>query len=151
VISNFTKLHFSWSEYFDLLESLKKQINSDYKPDVIVSIGKGGSIPGVILAEHYNTLNLNLGLRSYTEFSRNEIEEYQDVPSKTIEKQNVLLIDDLADSGETFKHAAKKLRQNLCKNLKTACLFLKTASDYTPNYYARTISSDIWIVQPWES
>jgi len=131
-----------------LLEELKKII--DFEPDVIVSIGKGGSIPGVVLAEHYSTINLNFGVKSYTKYTQSHIEEYQTVDNKNINKKNVLLVDDLTDSGSTLEYVTEKLKNAGCSMLKTACLFLKDESSYRPDYYAETVSSTTWIVQPWE-
>lgn len=142
------KQKFSWQEYFSILEKLKENI--DYRPDVIISIGKGGSIPGVILAEYYGVLNLNLGVKSYTKYEQNGLEEYQTFDQQNVKKQNVLLVDDLTDSGVTLKYATEKLQKAECKSVKTACLFLKDASAYTPDFFVKTIPSTTWIVQPWE-
>lgn len=143
-----TKQFYSWDEYFSLLEELKSNIN--FEPDVVVSIGKGGSIPGVVLAEHYDTINLNFGVKSYTKHTQSCIEEYQTIDDKNISKKNVLLVDDLTDSGSTLTYVTKKLKRAGCGVLKTACLFLKDKSSYKPDYYVETIPSKTWIVQPWE-
>jgi len=144
-----TKHFFYWEAYYSLVKGLKNKIES--KPDIIVSIGKGGSIPGVILAEHYNINNLNFGIKSYVGFNQSKILEYQSIPSyESLRGMKVLLVDDLADSGDTFMYALDKFKQNFVDNVETASVFKKSKSKFVPNYYAQEIDSEIWIVQPWE-
>jgi hypoxanthine phosphoribosyltransferase len=50
------KIYYYWEKYHSLVIELKRKIES--KPDIIVSIGKGGSMAGVILAEIYEVENL---------------------------------------------------------------------------------------------
>jgi hypoxanthine phosphoribosyltransferase len=143
------KQYFSWNTYHNLVLDLHKKI--DWKPDIIVSIGKGGSIPGVILAENFNTNNLNFGVKSYSKYDRNNIVEYQSVPCyKSLRGMKVLIVDDLADSGETFIYVLNKFKQNFVDSVKTASVFKKTKSKFVPDFYAEEIHCDTWIVQPWE-
>ena len=45
------KQYYSWEHFHSLVNEVKKQIK--VTPNIVVSIGKGGSIPGVILAEAF--------------------------------------------------------------------------------------------------
>ena len=104
------KEYFNWNTYARLVVSLKNKIKR--KPDVIVSIGKGGSVPGVILAEFFGVNNLNFGLKSYNNFNQSKMIEYQPIPSyEALRGSNILLVDDLADTGETFKYALDKFKE----------------------------------------
>lgn len=143
------KQFYDWLIYHKLVDKLKEQINQ--KPNIIVSIGKGGSIPGVILAEHFDTNNLNLGLKSYNNFNQSKMIEYQPLPSyESLRGANILLVDDLADTGETFKYALDKFKQNKVEYVKTASVFKKKESTFTPDYFVEEVPSYVWIVQPWE-
>lgn len=143
------KQFFNWDHYYRLVVELKNKIT--LKPDIIVSIGKGGSIPGVILAEHYNINNINFGIKSYVGYNQSKTLEYQSVPSyESLRGMNVLLVDDLADTGETFRYALDKFKQNFVEMVNTASVFKKSKSKFVPNYYAREIDSETWIIQPWE-
>lgn len=143
------KTYYYWEKFYNLVCELKKKITTT--PNIIISIGKGGSIPGVILAEHYNINNLNFGLKSYSGYNRNTIFEYQSIPDyESLRDANVLLIDDIADSGETLLYAVNKLRQNFCERFQTATVFYKTGSKFKPDYFAEEVPKDLWIVQPWE-
>jgi len=143
------KHFFYWEKYYSLVKQLKDKINK--KPNIIVSIGKGGSVPGVILAEHFDVNNLNLGVKSYNNFNQSKMIEYQSLPSyESLRGAYVLLVDDLADTGTTFNYALNKFKEHKVDYVETAAVFKKTGSKFTPDYFVQEIPSDVWIVQPWE-
>lgn len=144
------KQHYSWEHFHLLVKKVKEQVQPT--PNIIVSIGKGGSIPGVILAEAFECTNLNLGLRSYKGKTRGTIHEYQSLNSfEPLRDTNILIIDDIADSGETLQYAANKFRVNGCERVQTASVFYKACSRFKPDCFAEEVEESIWIVQPWES
>lgn len=144
------KQYYSWEHFHTLVNELKKKITT--KPDIIVSIGKGGSIPGVILAEVLECNNLNLGLKSYKGQSRGSIHEYQPILCfDNLRDLNILIVDDIADSGETFEYAVKKFIKNGCEKVKTASVFYKPCSKFKPDSFAEEVEETTWIVQPWET
>lgn len=143
------KQHYDWNTYHQLVQKLQKLIV--LKPEIIVSIGKGGSIPGVILAEHYNIKNLNLGLASYSNYEQSEILEYQSIDPSLYRDHKILVVDDLADSGKTFQYVLKKFKQHFCDHVQTASVFFKSNSNYKPDYFAEQVDHEKWIVQPWEA
>jgi hypoxanthine phosphoribosyltransferase len=143
------KIYYYWEKYHSLVIELKRKIES--KPDIIVSIGKGGSMAGVILAEMYGVENLNFGIKSYHNFNQSKIIEYQPLPSyEALRCRQILLVDDLADTGETLSYARDRFIQNEVEQFKTATVFKKTGSKFIPDYFVEEVSSDAWIVQPWE-
>lgn len=144
------KQYYSWNRFHELVNRVKKQI--DIPPNLIVSIGKGGSIPGVVLAEMFECNNINLGLKSYKGRYRGNIHEYQSIGCfNGFKDANILIVDDLADSGETFLYAVKKFKGNGCENIRTASVFYKPCSKFKPDYFAEEVDSKIWIVLPWET
>jgi hypoxanthine phosphoribosyltransferase len=143
------KTKYSWDAFHSFVLNIKRQLPT--KPDIIVSIGKGGSIPGVILAEAYNINNLNLGLKSYSKYDRGKIHEYQSLHDfENLRDLNILLVDDIADSGATFKYSVNMLNKNYCDHVQTASVFYKPCSVFKPDYYGTEVDESVWIVQPWE-
>lgn len=143
------KKYYSWEHFHTLVGEVKKKIQ--ITPNIIVSIGKGGSIPGVILAEMFECNNLNLGLRSYKGQSRGDIHEYQSIKCfDGLRDANILIVDDIADSGETFQYAWRKFIGNGCERVQTASVFYKPCSKFKPDYFAEEVEERTWIVQPWE-
>jgi hypoxanthine phosphoribosyltransferase len=143
------KVKYSWDHYHSLVIELAKKISPI--PNIIVSIGKGGLIPGVILAEMFECNNLNLGLKSYKGQQRESIHEYQGLNGyEGLKDANILIVDDLTDSGETFKYAVNKFIGNGCERITTASVFYKPCSIFKPDYYALESDKNLWIVHPWE-
>lgn len=143
------KEHYSWDLYHSLVIQLKRKVSKT--PNIIVSIGKGGSIPGIILAEIFKCNNLNLGLKSYKGQIRGEIHEYQGLNNyEALRDANILIVDDLVDSGETFQYAVDKFIGNGCERIETASIFYKNCSKFKPDHYVEEVDNNIWIVHPWE-
>lgn len=144
------KQYYSWDHFHTLVGEIKKRVKTT--PNIIVSIGKGGSIPGVILAEMFECGNLNLGLRSYKGQNRGNIHEYQSIDAfEALADANILIVDDIADSGETFKYAVNKFKSNGCERIETASVFYKPCSKFKPDTFAEEVEENVWIVQPWET
>jgi len=143
------KAFYSWDHFHQLVSEIKKKV--EVTPNIIVSIGKGGSIPGVILAEMFECNNLNLGLKSYKGQNRGDIHEYQGIKCfEGLKDANILIVDDIADSGETLQYAWRKFTGNGCERVQTASVFYKPCSKFKPDYYAEEVNETTWIVQPWE-
>ena len=67
----------------------------------------------------------------------------------------ILLCDDLSDTGITFNKSIDWLKkykpiQNKIEEIKTATLWKKKKSTFEPDYCAVKLSSNPWIVQPFE-
>jgi hypothetical protein len=63
----------------------------------------------------------------------------------------VLLVDDLADSGETLKAVVDRLRgMPSIGELRSAVIWVKSASTYVPDYHVETLPTSPWIHQPFE-
>jgi len=143
------KAFYSWDHFHQLVGEIKKKV--EITPNIIVSIGKGGSIPGVILAEMFECNNLNLGLKSYKGQNRGDIHEYQGIRCfEGLKDANILIVDDIADSGETLQYAWRKFTGNGCERVQTASVFYKPCSKFKPDYFAEEVDEKTWIVQPWE-
>ena len=112
----------------------------------ILGLSRGGLVPSVIIS---NILNIRkvytLGLKSYNNEEKSEFEIYQ-VPELSPIK-NVLIIDDISDTGDSFKAVADILG---AKNIVTASIFLKNKSAFKPNIYGKIVKDDVWVVFPWE-
>lgn len=62
----------------------------------------------------------------------------------------VLLVDDVSDSGDTFRVALDHLAGcGSPAEVRTAALHHKVASPYVPDYYAQKVVKWRWIVYPW--
>ena len=69
--------------------------------------------------------------------------------------KKVLLVDDLSDTGLTLNKSIDWLKEydpikNYIKEIKTACLWKKKSSSFTPDFCPILLKNDPWIVQPSE-
>ena len=69
--------------------------------------------------------------------------------------ERVLLVDDLSDTGLTLNKSIEWLKQykpvkNYIKEIKTACLWKKKSSSFTPDFCPVMLENDPWIIQPTE-
>ena len=63
----------------------------------------------------------------------------------------MLLVDDLADSGETLRAVVDRLRgMPSIAELRSAVIWVKAASTYQPDYHVETLPTSPWIHQPFE-
>jgi uncharacterized protein len=63
----------------------------------------------------------------------------------------VLLVDDLSDSGVTLRAVVERLRgMPSISELRSAVIWMKEASSYTPDYYVERLATSPWIHQPFE-
>ena len=63
----------------------------------------------------------------------------------------MLLVDDLADSGVTLAAVVERLRGiPAITELRSAVLWTKAVSTYTPDYFVEVLPTSPWIHQPFE-
>lgn len=145
----------TWQSVFSLCNSLKDKIK---RPDIIICIANGGIIPAAILSKLcrvYRTYNI--GIKSYDQSNNQRLAQMYYEPSISHEdkSQRVLIIDDILDTGNTFKYVESYLHQRGFYDLTFASLHFKQlhqAEQYVPEnfVYAQTCDETTWIVYPWE-
>ena len=117
----------SWEEYDKQIRILALTVKErGEKFDLIYTLSRGG----LTMAAHLSHL---LGIK------RVAVDCYPGIPG------NMLIIDDVSDSGKTLQ-AITATRAGL--PYKTATLHRKDGTNFEPNYYVKTINE--WIVYPWE-
>ncbi len=141
----------SWSEFESLSDSLAKKIRSS-KIDVIVCISRGGLVLGRILSDRLNKPLGVISVRAYKNCTLKQAKEIiLDKKVSLIEELhgNILLVDDVADSGKTMALVSNFLKKTKKVNsIKTAVLIKKTTGRIEPDFFAK--NSNDWIVFPYE-
>lgn len=149
-------LYVSWDEYHLLIERMALKVHgSGWEFDQILCLARGGLRPGDILSRVFDKPLAIMATSSYREEKgtlqgRLDMAQYITLPQGELGGR-VLLVDDLADSGETLKAVVDRLRGfPTITQLRTAVLWVKAVSTYTPDYYVERLSSSPWIHQPFE-
>ena len=155
------KLIISFNEYLDTIEKLAIDVNKSFKPTVLVGIMRGGAQIIDILSRIFKLPTAYIVIQSYsgkgTEDKQGELIFAREISSIAREKdfEKVLLVDDLSDTGLTLNKSIDWLKKyepvkNHIKDIKTACLWKKKSSKFSPDYCPVMLDSDPWIVQPTE-
>ncbi|MCF2137428.1 MAG: phosphoribosyltransferase [Candidatus Thorarchaeota archaeon] len=140
-----------WQDIYNLTLQLSERIvESEYEPNVIVGIARGGWIPARILSDVLYTQTMwNVRIEYYTDVGvRGRQPRVTQPLSVSLEGKNILLVDEVADTGESLFHAIKHVEELGVSNVRTAVLHLKPSSMIKPDYYMQEVTS--WIVYPWE-
>ncbi len=141
----------------------KKILDSDFKPDFIVALWRGGSPIGLTIQEFLDYKGYpsdHIAIRT----SRYEGMEAQNsirihgldyIVERANAENKLLIVDDVFDSGITLRavihNIREKSRKNAPKEIKTATLYYKPSKNQTnlvPDFYL--YSTDNWIVFPHE-
>ncbi len=163
MIPNFMaeKLIIKFDEYLDTVEKLALTISQNYKPTVLVGIMRGAAPIIDILSRILKLPTAYIVIQSYSgsgiENKQGELIFARDISSiaSNIDYERVLLVDDLSDTGLTLNKSIEWLKQyepvkNYIKEIKTACLWKKKSSSFTPDFCPIRLNSDPWIIQPTE-
>jgi uncharacterized protein len=150
-------LYISYDEYHNLTEKLALKVhNSGWEFDQILCLARGGMRPGDILSRIFDKPLSIMSTSSYraeegTVQGHLDIAHYITTPKGEIAGR-VLLVDDLADSGITLQEVIKRLKlKHTVTELRTAVLWVKGVSVYTPDYYVDMLPTSPWIHQPFEN
>ena len=154
-----TDLYIDWAEYNTKIEDLAFKIHKDgYEFNQIVCIAKGGLRVGDVLARIFDVPLAVMSVESYHGDGVKD-EQGQIVFGNSLAKttpnlgNKVLLVDDLADSGTTLEKCVKWLQHYegfFIDELRTATIWVKGVSSYTPTYYVDYLEDSPWIHQPFE-
>ena len=155
------KLIISFEEYLDTVEKLALKIHQNYKPTVLVGIMRGAAPIIDILSRILKLPTAYIVIQSYSgkgiEDKQGKLMFAREISSLAIPKDfnKVLLVDDLSDTGLTLNKSIEWLQnynpiKDHIEEIKTACLWKKKSSTFTPDFCSVLLNHDPWIVQPTE-
>ena len=140
-----------WDEVYDMMIGLAREIrDSDYSPQVIVGVSRGGWPPARIMSDLLENPNLaNMKVEFYTNIgvTAKAPKITQPVTSE-VNGKRVLVVDDVADSGHSLRIASKHLKQKGAQDIRVVTLYMKPKSVFKPDHFARTTTK--WVIFPWE-
>ncbi|MEK7513347.1 MAG: phosphoribosyltransferase family protein [Patescibacteria group bacterium] len=143
----------TWDEMNDLAFKISQAIIKDkHKFDRIVTLAKGGwpltrSMVDFLNVDKVASIGVKFYRRGiYKKLAQPEI--YQDLP-EPIKDENILLFDDVADSGGSLEFVKRHLEVQGSHTITTATLFYKPWSTFKPDYYGH--ETDAWIAFPYDA
>jgi hypoxanthine phosphoribosyltransferase len=121
------KLYLTWEDIENQITDLSEQISKSQENIIAVyGLPRGGLIPAVLLSH-------KLGIKYVNEWP---------LLKHLYHPDNVLIVDDICDSGKTLKGY---------NNHPTVTLHYKPSAITKPTFYSSTAEEDVWIVYPWEN
>jgi hypoxanthine phosphoribosyltransferase len=140
-----------WIEFGEASRHLAKDIvASGFEVDIVVAIARGGLLPGGAIAYALGAKNCGaLNIEFYTGVDERLPEPVILPPlldESALEGKNVLLVDDVSDSGRTLALSVELLKKTGA-DVRSVCLFSKPGTVLEPDFvWKRT---DLWIDFPW--
>jgi len=143
----------TWEQFGVASRELAALVRADaYRPDLVLSIARGGMLVGAALGYALDVKNTwTMNVEFYT-----GVDERLDVPMilppvpdlVDLESERMLIADDVADTGETLK-LVKDFCEGKVAEVRCAVLYEKSRSVVQSEYvWKRT---DLWIDFPWSA
>jgi xanthine phosphoribosyltransferase len=142
------KKYYSYEEFRDDTKELIKRVES-FKPEAIVGIARGGLTLSHCMAEGLNLREVQTIRTELYDGSckREDISLFGVCDFKNLKR--VIVLDDIADSGETLKAIMSYLELNFKDiEFQSATLFYKQTSIYEPDFWINEAKE--WIEFFWE-
>jgi hypothetical protein len=141
----------SWEDIEKDCEIVSKKILIDgFKTDVCVAISRGGFPVARIICDFLEITSLaSIGIQHYSDIDVTLPKARLLFPlNADVMEKKVLIVDDVADRGDSLTLARNHVEDNKASEIKVATLHYKPWSKLRPDYFAREYKS--WIVYPWE-
>ena len=150
--NDFLKL--TWEDYFKLCDSLVEQVKNEGYTDII-AISRGGLIPAQYLAYKLDIKRVHVfGVSSYKGQTQDRFEIYQEIDTHFSDKNKVLIVDDIADTGKTLYYCLDYYSVKLyyAQKVHICSLHYKPQNSIIkPEYYAQTVENNTWVVYPYDN
>jgi hypoxanthine phosphoribosyltransferase len=144
----------TWDDIDEMVEKLLREMKRrKYKPDFIVGISRGGLVPAIMLSHHFNVPMLPV-VWSTRDFIGEDRERVDSIHHLVMdEEKNVLIVDDICDTGTTFQSMSDYLTQEGCTfpmGVEFASLYVRYTAEFDPDFWAVEVPDESWIVFPFE-
>lgn len=165
------KVFYTWQQIEGACLDIAKQVNSsNWRPDYIVGIGRGGLTPAVLLSQYMGipmqSLDVSLRDGGSTVSNLGMAEDAFGYNGEIGEQvaNNILIVDDINDQGSTIAWIKQDWPSGCLpnderwenvwgQNVRFAVLTNNIASKETVDYSVWEVNKaeeDCWVVYPWE-
>jgi hypoxanthine phosphoribosyltransferase len=160
------KIYYSWKDVEGACLDIARQvIASQWRPDYIVGITRGGAIPAVMLSQFFGVpmRPLQVSLRDGGDCT-SDLGMAEDAFGHEEDPKNILIVDDINDQGSTIAWIKQdwpsgcfpdhnQWTKTWGHNVRFATLTNNMASKETVDYSVWEVNKaeeDCWLVYPWE-
>ncbi|MDJ1431109.1 phosphoribosyltransferase [Halostagnicola sp. A-GB9-2] len=143
----------NWDYIYSLCRDVSDEVRHDeFEPDVIVALARGGWFAGRCVCDFLGMDDLtSLKMEHYvgTAEKTGEPTVRYPMPEGSVEGKDVLIIDDIADTGGSIKRAEEYVTDRDAGSVRTATLQLLGTSEFEPDYVGERLEEWTWVVYPW--
>ncbi len=148
---NITYHYYSWQELGDLTEKLAYQIIQK-NPHInrLIALATGGLTMSRALRDYLGLKKISsLQVEFYTDIGKTSSAPIitQSLPIN-IDGENILIFDDINDTGRTLQAATQYLQLRGARQITTATLFQKPHTNHSSDFYQQKTTS--WVIFPDE-
>lgn len=139
-------------EAYEMAYKVADQITEkEFKVDIVIGIARGGLPPARFICDFLNITKLTtLQITHYSSGgTAKENVEVIDPLNIDLEGKNVLLVDDVNDSGETLKEATQHINKMSPGILKTAVLHEKSNTSTNADFTGSLLEDWEWLIYQW--
>jgi len=141
----------TWDQIYEMLLDLAERVRKDrFLPDIILGISRGGWPPARVMSDLLGTAELaNVKVEFYVGVAETKKEPVITQPiSVSVKSKDVLILDDVADTGQSLRLVKNHVTKQRARAVKTATIYYKPWSVIVPDYYEKQTRR--WVVFPWE-
>jgi hypoxanthine phosphoribosyltransferase len=143
----------NWGYIYGLCRDVADQVKAaEFEPDVVVALARGGWFAGRCLCDFLGLDDLtSLKMEHYvgTGEKADEPRIRYPMPEGSVEGKDVLVIDDIADTGGSIRRAHEYVTDRDCGEVRTATLQLLGTSEFEPEFVGERLEEWTWVVYPW--
>ena len=143
----------NWEYIYGLCRDVSDQVKrAAFEPDVVVALARGGWFPGRCLCDFLGLDDLtSLKMEHYvgTGEKADEPTVRYPMPEGSVAGKDVLIVDDIADTGGSISRAHEYVTDRDCNEVRTATLQLLGTSSFEPDFVGERLAEWTWVVYPW--
>jgi len=143
----------NWEYIYGLCRNVSNGVKRDeFEPDVVVALARGGWFAGRCVCDFLGLDDLtSLKMEHYvgTAEKTDEPQIRYPMPEGSVEGKDVLIIDDIADTGGSIRRAEEYVEERNADTVRTATLQLLGTSEFEPDFVGERLERWTWVVYPW--
>jgi hypoxanthine phosphoribosyltransferase len=143
----------TWDYIYGLCRDVSHQVTAaEFEPDVVVALARGGWFGGRCLCDFLGLDDLaSLKMEHYvgTAQKSGEPQVRYPMPEGSVDGKDVLIIDDIADTGGSIRRAHEYVNERDPGEVRTGTLQLLGTSEFEPDFIGERLEEWTWVVYPW--
>jgi len=145
-----------WSDIRKMVPLLVDYVEKNYSPTKYIGVLRGGCTLTHLITDYTDNHNMRAIRAELWDRiegrmpNSSDLRITQGLSNESLENDDVLIVEEVADTGITLEGIRLEISPRKPRNCKTATFYKKSHSRFTPDFYLFDIPGKIWIGFPWE-